>query len=181
MAAAARENGLKVHRDGARLFNAAVAMGVKVSDYAAHCDTVCFCLSKGLGAPVGSVLCGTRAAMREALRLRKQLGGGMRQVGVLAAAGLHALEHHTADLAEDHRRTRELRAALADVGYTFPMDSPTNILYIHAAEPFALVGALAGEGVFTLPHAADSIRAVLHRDIDDAMLAHAIGVFRSMK
>lgn len=177
-AATAREHGLRVHCDGARIFNAAVALGVPAAAFAAHCDTVCFCLSKGLGAPAGSLLCGTRGAIREAVRLRKQLGGGMRQAGVLAAAGLHAIEHHITDLAEDHRRTRELRAALADMGYTFPLDSPTNLLYIHAKEPLALVGTLAGEGVLTLPHGDDSVRAVLHRDINDTMLARAIEVFR---
>lgn len=176
-ALAAKEAGLRVHCDGARLFNAAIATGAGVADFAVHCDTVCFCLSKGLGAPVGSLLAGTRADMGAALRLRKLLGGGMRQAGILAAAGLHALAHHVQDLAEDHRRTRALRAALAGAGYTFPMESPTNILYIHAPEPFALVGALAGEGVFTLPHGGDAIRVVLHRDIDDAMLARAIEAF----
>jgi threonine aldolase len=176
-ASAARENGLRVHCDGARLFNAAAAMGVTVADYAAHCDTVCFCLSKGLGAPAGSLLAGSRAVMKEALRYRKQLGGGMRQAGVLAAAGMHALTRHVADLAEDHRRTRALRSALEDAGYTFPLPSPTNILYIGAPEPFALVGALAEAGVLTLPHGEQSIRAVLHRDIGDDALAIAIGAF----
>ena len=114
----------------------------------------------------------------QALRYRKQLGGGMRQVGVLAAAGLHALQHHVPDLAEDHRRTRTLREALANAGYTFPLQSPTNILYIHAPHPLALVGALAGEGIYTLPHGSDSIRAVLHRDIGDDALAHAIVCFQ---
>jgi len=178
VAGVARAHGLRVHCDGARLFNAVVATGTPARDFATQCDTVCFCLSKGLGAPVGSVLVGTRACIAEALRLRKQLGGGMRQAGILAAAGLHALAHHIDDLAEDHRRTQVLRAALEDAGYTFPLPSPTNILYIHAPEPFALVGTLAAEGVYTLPHAADSLRAVLHRDIDDAGLAHAIAAFQ---
>lgn len=174
----AREHGLRVHCDGARLFNAVLATGTPARDFADYCDTVCFCLSKGLGAPAGSLLAGTRACMAQALRYRKQLGGGMRQVGILAAAGIHALSHHLNDLAEDHRRTQTLRAALEEVGYSFPLPSPTNILYIHAPEPFALVGALAVDGVYTLPHAADSLRAVLHRDIDDDGLDYAIAVFR---
>lgn len=176
--AVAREQGLHVHCDGARLFNACTALQVSPSAFAAHCDTLCFCLSKGLGAPVGSVLVASQALIAQALRFRKQLGGGMRQAGVLAAAGLHALQHHLPDLAEDHRRTRTLREALTAAGYTIPLPSPTNILYIHAPEPFALVGALAAEGVFTLPHGQDSIRAVLHRDIGDTHLAHAIACFQ---
>lgn len=177
-ARAARALGLRVHCDGARLFNAAMATNTSARDFAAECDTLCFCLSKGLGAPVGSVLVGSRECMAQALRYRKQLGGGMRQVGVLAAAGLYALDHHVDALAEDHRRTRALREALAEAAYTFPLPSPTNILYINAPDPFALVGALAAEGVYTLPHGADTLRAVLHRDIDDTALEHAIAVFR---
>jgi len=178
LGALARHHGIKLHCDGARLFNACAAIGATPADYGRHCDTVCFCLSKGLGAPAGSILAGTREAMREALRCRKMLGGGMRQAGVLAAAGLHALRHHVDDLKEDHRRTREFRAALEADGAAFVMPSPTNIVYLRHPAPYALVGALAERGVYTLPHAADSIRAVFHRDIDDAMLAEAIACFK---
>ncbi|MBI1318674.1 MAG: aminotransferase class I/II-fold pyridoxal phosphate-dependent enzyme [Candidatus Hydrogenedens sp.] len=179
LGALAREHGIKLHCDGARLFNACAATGASAADYAQHCDTICFCLSKGLGAPAGSILAGTRSAMRAALQCRKMLGGGMRQIGILAAAGLHALQHHLPDLAEDHRRAREFRAALEANGGAFVMPSPTNILYLRHPSPFALVGALAQRGVFTLPHEADSIRAVFHRDIDDTMLGEALDHFKA--
>lgn len=180
LAATARAHGMKVHCDGARLFNAAEAVGVPASALVAPCDTVCFCLSKGLGAPVGSLLVGPRGVISQALRHRKHLGGGMRQAGVLAAAGLHALRHHVSDLAADHHRTAILRAALSEAGYTFPIPSPTNILYIHAESPLALVAALVERGVLTLPHGERAIRAVLHRDISDADLSRAIDVFRAI-
>lgn len=180
LAETARAHGMRVHCDGARLFNAATALGVPVSALAAPCDTVCFCLSKGLGAPAGSLLAGTRSVVSQALRHRKHLGGGMRQAGVLAAAGLHALRLHVADLAEDHRRTAALRLALGEVGYSFPIPSPTNILYIHAESPLALVAALVERGVLTLPHGEHAIRVVLHRDISDADLERAIDAFRAI-
>jgi len=168
LGALTRERGVKLHCDGARLFNAAVAQGVSPAQLVAPCDTVSCCLSKGLGAPVGSVLAGTRATIREALNARKMLGGGMRQAGVIAAAGLHALEHHIDDLAEDHRRTREFRQTLESVGAEFLMPSPTNILYLRHTNPFSLVGECAARDVMILPHGADSVRVVFHRDIGDA-------------
>ena len=159
--------GMKLHCDGARLFNAAVAQGVDVRTLAEPCDTVCFCLSKGLGAPLGSLVCGSRHFVREALRLRKLLGGGLRQAGIVAAAGLHALEHHVQDLALDHARARRCREALESAGFTFALPSPTNILYLKQAEPYTATGLLAGEGVCVLPHDPDCIRLVFHRDITD--------------
>lgn len=176
--AVAREHGIKVHCDGARIFNAATATGAAVSDYAGHCDTLSFCLSKGLGAPVGSLLCGSRELVRRALKYRKMLGGGMRQVGILAEAGLYALAHHVADLAEDHRRAAQFREALEARGIGFVGDAQTNILYIRVEEnPLAAVGALVQEGVMCLPHDDDQIRVVFHRDIDDDALARAIEIF----
>ena len=111
----ARETGLLLHIDGARIFNAAAALGVPVSTLTAEADSVTFCLSKGLCAPVGSVLCGSRKFIYRARRIRKQLGGGMRQAGVLAAAGVIALEKMTSRLSEDHRRARALADGLAGV------------------------------------------------------------------
>jgi len=179
--ATANEFGLKIHCDGARIFNACSALDVAPADFATHCDTLTFCLSKGLGAPAGSVLVGDRATIALALRVRKQLGGGMRQAGVLAAAGLYALDHHLPDLAEDHRRTRALRDALQASGHHFPLPSPTNILYIHTQNPFARCGALAERGVLTLPHTDHALRAVLHRDINDDQLAQAIAAFNATR
>lgn len=172
--------GIKLHCDGARLFNSAVAQGVPVLELAAPCDSVCFCLSKGLGAPAGSLLCGSRMLIREALRLRKMLGGGMRQVGVLAAAGLHALAHQVQDLARDHTHARQCREALEAEGHEFLLPSPTNILYLRQAEPYLAAGLLAGEGVCVLPHDPDSIRIVFHRDISDDDTARCIDILRRL-
>jgi threonine aldolase len=112
---AARVQGLRVHLDGARIFNASVALGVKASDIAACADTVTFCLSKGLACPIGSIFCGSEEDVEEARRWRKRLGGGMRQVGVLAAAGLIALDHMVDRLAEDHANARTLAEGLAEL------------------------------------------------------------------
>ncbi|MBI3118026.1 MAG: low-specificity L-threonine aldolase [Candidatus Hydrogenedentes bacterium] len=173
-----RERGLRLHCDGARLFNAAVATGGSAEEYARSCDSICFCLSKGLGAPVGSLLLGTRETIYRAHRFRKLLGGGMRQAGVLAAAGLYALEHHIDDLREDHWRARQFREAMEAEGLQFPLPSPTNILYIDLEDAYGWVGALADEGVLVLPMEATRIRVVFHRDITDDDLARAIAVFR---
>ena len=129
---AARENGLAVHLDGARIFNAAVDQGVPAVDLVDMVDSVTFCLSKGLCAPVGSVLCGSEAFIAEALRIRKQLGGGMRQVGVLAAAGIVALEEMVDRLAEDHANAEALGEGLAAIdGIRLDKGSPnTNMVYI---------------------------------------------------
>ena len=131
-AAAARENDLAIHLDGARLFNAAVDQGVPARDLVDMVDSVTFCLSKGLCAPVGSVLCGSREFIRKALRIRKQLGGGMRQAGVLAAAGIVALDEMVERLAEDHEHARILAKGLSQVpGVRLDKGSPnTNMVYI---------------------------------------------------
>jgi len=171
--------GMKLHCDGARLFNAAVAQGVTVASLVQSCDSVCFCLSKGLGAPGGSLLCGSRALMREALRLRKMLGGGMRQVGVLAAAGLYALDNHVFDLARDHERARRCREELEAAGFSFVLPSPTNILYLQQEQPMLSAGLLAGEGVCVLPHDDNAIRLVFHRDISDADTDQVIATIKS--
>ena len=177
LAAITRAHGIRLHCDGARLFNAAVATGAAPADFARHCDTVCFCLSKGLGAPAGSVLAGDEATLEEAHRYRKLLGGGMRQAGVLAAAGLHALEHHVADLAEDHRRARGFRDALEARGVAFPLPSPTNIVYIAVPGAPAAAAALAEAGVRVFATGPDRLRAVFHRDISDEDAAGAAEVF----
>ncbi len=110
-------HGLKVHMDGARIFNAQQAMGIPVKTYAKYADTLTFCLSKGLGCPVGSLLCGDEAFINKALTVRKILGGGMRQTGILAAAGLYALEHNVERLNDDHRRAKTIAKALEESGW----------------------------------------------------------------
>ncbi len=173
-----RQHRMRLHCDGARIFNACVATNIEVRHYARCCDTLCFCLSKGLGAPAGSILAGDRETLHKALRFRKMLGGGMRQAGILAAAGLYALEHHLPDLKEDHRRARAFRRALEAEGVNFCLPSPTNILYLKAADPAAATAVLKQHGVLVLPHGDDRIRVVFHRDIDDAAAAVALEIFK---
>lgn len=169
-----RKRGLRIHCDGARFFNACIAAGVAPAGYARHCDTVCFCLSKGLGAPAGSILVGDEATIRQARRYRKMLGGGMRQVGVLAAAGLFALKHNIEGLREDHRRAACFRERVEAAGVVFPFPSPTNILYFEVKDGPRFVAGLAQAGVRVLEHDPNLVRAVFHRDIDDAALDQAV-------
>ena len=181
-AEAAREAGLAVHLDGARIFNAALALGAAPADIAAPADTVSVCLSKGLGAPIGTVLCGAAPFIARARRIRHLLGGGMRQVGIIAAAGLYALEHHIDRLAEDHARARHLSDTLAGLpGVTVRKhERPTNMVFLSfdpALEP-ALRAALAERGVL-IAQSDGGLRLALHLDIDDAGLERAIDGFRA--
>jgi len=181
--AVAREAGLAVHLDGARLWNAAVAAGVSPAALAAPVDTVMTCLSKGLGAPVGSMLAGPRAVLERGWRIRRRLGGQMRQVGMLAAAGLHALEHHRARVAEDHRRARELAEAAAQIPGLQVAPPETSVVMIDVAgtgrTPASILAGLARRGVGMVPFGPTRIRAVLHLDIDDAGLALAIAALEA--
>jgi threonine aldolase len=175
--AVADAEGLPLHLDGARVFNAAAAQGVPVSEITRHFDTVSVCLSKGLGAPVGSVLLGSAAAMKQAHRYRKMLGGGMRQAGVLAAAGLIALQGGPARLKEDHRRTRLLAEALVDAGFSVNLAAvQTNILYVTLPDAAAQVARWAERGVLASALGPDSVRFVLHHQISDEALEAALGV-----
>ena len=172
-----RRHGLPVHLDGARLWNAAVASGASLADFAACADTVTVTLSKGLGCPVGSLLAGTREAMVRCWRIRKRLGGGMRQSGVLAAAGLYALEFHLDALADDHRRAARL-AELADGLDGLEAEPPdTNIVMIRVGEggrsASEVETALEEEGVRILAVDEDRLRAVTHRDVDDEAVERA--------
>ena len=176
---AAREFGLACHLDGARVFNAVVASGIPLARRLRGFDTASFCLSKGLGAPVGSLLVGSTRDIARARRIRKMLGGGMRQAGILAAAGLHALEHHVDRLAEDHRRAATLARALEDLGYTV-REPQTNIIYVTIDDAGAKQAALAEAGVHCIAVAANSIRLVTHLDIDDAMIAHTVTAFAAL-
>ena len=166
-----REKGLKLHMDGARIFNAEVASGVPARDLAACADTVMFCLSKGLGAPAGSILCGSSDAIREGRRVRKLLGGGMRQAGVLAACGLHALEHGITRLAEDHDRARAFARAIATAGLPVTVEPPeTNMVYVRLEDPgpgghARLAEKLRGSGVLSVAIMERAVRFVFHRDV----------------
>ena len=174
----ARENNLKVHLDGARLFNAAVATGVPASEYAACTDTVTFCLSKALGCPVGSVLCGSQEFVDKAKRVRKMLGGGMRQVGILAAAGLYALDNNIERLAQDHANARKLAQGIANLpGITLDSpDVPTNMVYFNTQQPAAHVKQQleARHKILCNPTAPHRIRWVTHLDVDEEDTERAI-------
>ena len=179
----ARKYGLSVHLDGARIFNAAIGLGVDVSAIASVADTVSVCLSKGLGIPAGSVLCGDVDFIRKARRWRKMAGGGMRQAGILAAAGLYALEHHIDDLAEDHRRATILREFLNGFDALTVTMHPgqTNMVHIEilGTDPTAFVASLSERGII-LGSTGAKQRIVLHRDIDDNDLDAAMDAFASV-
>lgn len=174
-----REQGLKVHLDGARIMNAAVALGVDAAAVAAPFDSVMMCLSKGLGAPVGAVLCGSAEFVRRARRLRKMLGGGMRQAGVLAACGLYALEHHVQRLADDHERARQLAEGLAEID-GLPVRQATNMVFIEprAQDLEPLRQHLLRHRV-EIGQQSPRVRLVTHLDIDDAGIDRAITAFHS--
>lgn len=176
LAAIAREAGLAVHLDGARIFNAAIATGESAAELAASADSVSFCLSKGLGCPVGSLLCGPREFVERARRERKTLGGGMRQAGVLAAAGLYVLERNVARLAEDHANACALAEGLARLG-PFAVDAPaTNIVVLRVREGTrdGWLAAFAEAGVRAVPFGEGRIRMVAHKDADGAAIAEAL-------
>lgn len=174
----ARSRGLSCHLDGARAFNAVTAMGISIATLAAPFDSVSICLSKGLGTPVGSVLVGSAPLIAKARRLRKMLGGGLRQVGILAAAGLYALDHHVDRLADDHSNARKLAEGLAafeSLSVTMP---DTNIVFVKVAAQHAVDFAayLAERGIgLTSAYGATQQRWVTHLDVDaqavDAALA----------
>ena len=173
VAAEAHGLGLKVHLDGARLFNAQAATGVPAREWCQHADTVSVCSSKGLGAPVGSLLAGDEATIREARRARKAFGGGMRQAGIIAAAALYAFEHNVERLAEDHERARALAAGLAEAGYS--VDPPeTNIVLVEVGDAEAFLRALDAEGVLATPRTGTSIRLCTHLDVTDQDIQDAI-------
>ncbi len=165
-----RERNLRFHLDGARIFNAAVASGVRVAEYASRADSVMFCLSKGLGAPAGSVIAGPSEFIVECRRLRKVLGGGMRQAGVLAAAGLHALEANVARLADDHARARRFAATLseAELPGVRVLAPETNMVYLYSpGDPAPLVAEMKADGLLAVNMFGTAVRFVFHKDVDD--------------
>jgi threonine aldolase len=183
--ALARRHGLATHLDGARLFNAAVASArpgqgalARAREIASHFDSVSVCFSKGLGAPIGSALCGTREFIARARRIRKMVGGGMRQAGLLAAAALYALEHHVERLAEDHANARRLAEGLKGIEGLRVRSAQTNIVFVDVADGRgpALLEYLAARGV--LATGLIGLRFVTHLDVDAAGIDRAIAAVR---
>jgi threonine aldolase len=178
----ARANNLLLHVDGARIFNAAVALGFPVSRLVAPADSVTFCLSKGLCAPVGSVLCGSKDFIGRALRIRKQVGGGMRQAGILAAAGIISLEKMIDRLAEDHARAGRLAAGLGELPQLRVEPHYTNIVRFQLADgarmsPEQVVARLAEQGIRVGHSGRWGFRAVTHYWIDDAAIEKTLAAF----
>jgi threonine aldolase len=175
-----RRHGVAMHLDGARLWNAHVATGIPLAAYGRQFDTVSVCLSKGLGAPVGSVLVGSAAHMAESRIWRKRFGGGMRQVGILAAAGIWALDHHLERLADDHARARRFAeaAASAHAGTVDPERVQTNIVVLDVAaagwSPAEFTAAAAQRGIRLYAVSGTSVRLVWHLDVDDAGTDRAV-------
>jgi threonine aldolase len=183
--ALAKEKGLKLHLDGARIFNAAIAQGVKASELASPADSVTFCLSKGLCAPVGSMLCGSKEFIARARRIRKQLGGGMRQAGILAAAGIVALEQMVDRLAEDHHRARLLAEKLSTVKslqLTFGMPQ-TNMVFVNLVKGYPksaemVEAEMAKENVRVEVTGPGAFRLVTHYWITDEGIERAVQAFK---
>lgn len=176
---------LALHMDGARIFNAMAVDGTTPADWGAVCHSISICLSKGLGAPVGSVLVGARPFIDEARRVRKRLGGGMRQAGIIAAAGLHALDHHVDRLTEDHARARRLGEALATspcVAEVLPVE--TNIVVATLRPSITVERFLTGlrdQGVLAVAFGPGMVRMVTHLHVDDTALERAITAIGTLR
>jgi threonine aldolase len=179
----AAERNVPVYLDGARIFNASAASGTDVAEYAAEADALMFCVSKGLGAPVGSLLCGPAELVREGRRMKILFGGAWRQAGILAAAGLIALEEGPRRLSEDHARARKLADGVAEIlpGAVDPAGVETNMVYVDAEaagyEPLELIARLRFEGVLAT-FVADRVRMVTHVDISNADVDAAVDAWR---
>jgi len=172
--AAARTAGLSLHLDGARIFHAAAATGIPPAAWAEPFDTVTFCLSKGLGAPVGSLICASRELIRRVHRVRKMMGGGMRQAGILAAAGLYALAHNTARIAEDHETARQLGEGLDACGFQVENPPETNILMFRVQQSEAFARAILERDLLINPVNEGRFRAVTHLDVSPEDIADAL-------
>jgi threonine aldolase len=179
----ARERNLRVHLDGARIFNASAATGIDVREYCALGDSVMFCLSKGLGSPIGSLLVGDREFIRLARRYRKLLGGGMRQVGMIAAAGIYSLRHNVGRLVEDHSRARLLAESLSQIDtIDINMETvQTNIVVVDIKRSGMSVDQalllLEKKGVLVVRFGRTTVRAVTHLDVDDQDVDRAVSAF----
>jgi threonine aldolase len=177
----ARREDLRAHLDGARLMNAVVASGVGAGEYASGFDTAWIDFTKGLGAPVGAVLASSRERIEEAWRYKQMWGGALRQAGIVAAAGLYALEHHVERLAEDHAHARFLAEALTEMpGMSIdPSTVETNIVICEVADAYDLAGKLSDAGIQTSPIAPTRLRMVTHLDVDRAGCERAIAACRA--
>jgi threonine aldolase len=185
ISATARERGIAVHMDGARIFNASIASGITPDVWASYADSVMFCLSKGLCAPVGSLLVGSRDYIERARKNRKRLGGGLRQVGILAAAGIVALETMVDRLAEDHANAKLLASQLAGIGYgTDPSEAETNMTMVNVSasgkDASSFVDAVREKGVLCNAVTPTTIRLVTHHDVTADQCHETVEVFGSL-
>ena len=182
---AARKKDLHMHLDGARFFNAIAESGELPRDHGKYFDTISICLSKGLGAPVGSLLIGSKKLIAKALRIRKLMGGGMRQAGFLAAAGIYALDHHRERLREDHDRARRIASELVGLSYVEDiLPVKTNILIFKLSadvNPESFLAKLGKGGVQAVGFGGQDIRFVTHLDFDDDQLNEAVKILRNLK
>jgi len=184
IAQVAHAHNLAFHLDGARLWNASIATGLPVSVLAAPFDTISVCLSKGLGAPVGSVFVGTQEKITLARRFRKMWGGGMRQIGFLAAAGLYALEHHQERLAEDHRLAKKLAFGIAELGVfdIIPDQTETNIVMFGTMHRSAkeVLEHLTNEGILMVAFGPNTIRATTHLDVSEKQIDKTLTILKQL-
>lgn len=178
------QEGLYLHMDGARAFNAAEATGISVGQMAGYVDSLTLCLSKGLGAPAGSMLCGKAEFIKEARRVRKLLGGGMRQAGYYAAAGLYALKHHIRRLAEDHLHARIIGEAVSQSSWgrlaAEPVETNIVIASVHRGSTEEVLQALKHSGVLAGPAGRDAVRFVTHLGLDRGMIDQASEMIKTL-
>ncbi|HET9013724.1 MAG TPA: threonine aldolase family protein, partial [Gemmatimonadaceae bacterium] len=179
---AAKESGILTHLDGARLMNAVVASGVSAADYASEFDTAWIDFTKGLGAPVGACLAGSRAVIHEAWRYKQMMGGALRQAGIVAAAGMYALDHNVERLAEDHANARTLAEGIAaiDGARIDPSTVETNIVIFEVDDPARVFGGLFERGVEMTPMGPGRIRAVTHLDVDAEGIQRALAALEEV-
>jgi len=179
------KNDLAFHLDGARLFNALVAKGETPKQYGEQFDTISICLSKGLGAPIGSVLLGTKAHIKKALRIRKRFGGAMRQVGYLAAAGIYALDNHVERLADDHKKAKVIEKTLENLTFVSKVEPiDTNIVIFNLAKGIDesnFINVLKEQGVLITSMGSGKLRMVTHLDFTDEMLEKLIDILNNLK
>jgi threonine aldolase len=186
ISAVCRKHKIQMHLDGARLWNASVASGISLKDYAKHFDSVMVCFSKGMGCPVGSVLVGEKKFIAKAARYRKMMGGGMRQSGILAGAGLYALKHNISRMGDDHRRAKMLAGAIAKIGkIDIDISSvQTNIVVFDirrtGMKPEQAMAKLAQKGLWVIPFGTTSLRAVTHLDVNDGDIKRAGKILKSV-
>ncbi|RAJ31638.1 threonine aldolase family protein [Pedobacter cryoconitis] len=180
-----KSRGLKLHLDGARIFNALVKTGDAAGDYGQYFDGISICLSKGLGAPVGSVLLGSRQTIHRAKKIRKAFGGGMRQAGFLAAAGIYALDHHVVRLAEDHQHAQLLADALGAADFVAAvMPVETNIVIFKIADSYTIASvldSLTDSGILCGATGPDTLRFVTHLNTDANQIAQAVQLIKELK